>query len=145
MHQPTVWLIGDNAWEAWLTHRAFGETSRAHVQWVVCDGEDALASLFREGSDADPHAPCPDVIVLDFHNPRVRGYALVQRLKQDQRLKLVPIIVLTSSRRPEDIRQAYQAGVNAYMLKPTAYARLTEALGHLGAFWLERVELPPKA
>ena len=128
------------------TQRTFEQACLHHTLRVVSNGEEALAYLRREGVYTEPHqAPRPDVIVLDLPLPQLSGLELVQRLKQDQRLKLLPIIVLTTSLCPDEVRQVYAAGANAYLRKPVESARFTEVVGHLGRFWLETVELPPDA
>lgn len=145
MHQLTVLLVEDNPRDVRLTQRAFAQASLPHDLRIVRDGDEALAYLHREGAYKDPHAsPRPDVILLDFNLPRMNGHELLQCLKQDQRFQQIPIVVLTTSGRPDDVRLAYEAGANAYLLKPVEFARFTEVVGHLGKFWLEIVELPPE-
>jgi CheY-like chemotaxis protein len=82
--------------------------------------------------------------LLDLNLPRMGGHELLREVKQDNRFKQVPIIVLTTSERPDDVRLAYDAGANAYLLKPVEFNRFTEVIGQLGKFWLETVELPPE-
>jgi chemotaxis family two-component system response regulator Rcp1 len=143
--QLTVLLIEDNPRDVKLTQRAFKQTEMMHDLRVVRDGDEALAYLHREGAYADAQsAPRPDVILLDLNLPRMGGHELLRRVKQNPRFKHVPIIVLTTSGRPDDILQAYDAGANAYLLKPVEFTRFTEVLGQLGKFWLETVQLPPE-
>jgi CheY-like chemotaxis protein len=142
--QLTVLLIEDNPRDIRLTQRAFKQTEMTHDLRVVRDGDEALAYLHREGAYADARsAPRPDVILLDLNLPRMGGHELLRRVKQDPRFKHVPIIVLTTSGRPDDVLQAYDAGANAYLLKPVEFMRFTEVLEQLGKFWLETVQLPP--
>jgi CheY-like chemotaxis protein len=145
MHQLTVLLVEDNPRDVRLTQRAFARASLLHDLRIVRDGDEALAYLHREGVYKDPHtSPRPDVILLDLNLPRMSGHELLQCLKQDQRFQQIPIVVLTTSGRPDDVRLAYEAGANAYLLKPVEFVRFTEIVGHLGKFWLEIVELPPE-
>jgi CheY-like chemotaxis protein len=145
VRQLTVLLVEDNPRDVRLTQRAFVQASLPHDLRVVRDGDEALAYLQREGAYKDPQAsPRPDVILLDLNLPRMSGHEVLRRLKQDQRFRQMPIIVLTTSGRPDDVRLAYEAGANAYLLKPVEFARFTEVMGHLGKFWLEMVELPPE-
>jgi CheY-like chemotaxis protein len=145
VRQLTVLLVEDNPRDVRLTQRAFVQASLPHDLRVVRDGDEALAYLQREGAYKDPQAsPRPDVILLDLNLPRLSGHDVLRRLKQDQRFRQMPIIVLTTSGRPDDVRLAYEAGANAYLLKPVEFARFTEVMGHLGKFWLEMVELPPE-
>lgn len=146
MSQLTVLLIEDNPRDVRLTQRAFVQAGLEHNLRIVRDGDEALTYLYREGAYVDPKdAPRPDVILLDLNLPRMGGHEVLQRLKQDPRFKSVPIIVLTTSGRADDIRLAYEAGANAYLLKPVEFARFTEVMGQLVTFWFETVELPPEA
>ncbi len=146
MSQLTVLLIEDNPRDVRLTQRAFKQVDMQHDLRVVRDGDEALAYLCHEGAYRDPSsAPRPDVILLDLNLPRMGGHEVLRQVKQDSRFKRLPIIVLTTSERPDDIRQAYELGANAYLLKPVAFTRFMDVLGQLGKFWLEIVELPPEA
>ncbi|MCZ6876221.1 MAG: response regulator [bacterium] len=145
MRRLTILLVEDNPRDVRLTQRAFAQTDMSHDLCVVRDGDEALAYLQREGQYKEPQAsPRPDLILLDLNLPRMNGHELLDSLKQDQRFRQIPIIVLTTSERPVDIRMAYEAGANAYLLKPVEFARFTEIVEHLGKFWLELVELPPE-
>jgi CheY-like chemotaxis protein len=145
MRQLTVLLVEDNPRDVRLTQRAFQQAGLPHDLRVVRDGDEALAYLHREGAYKDTEtAPRPDVILLDLNLPRMGGHELLREVKQDSRFKQVPIIVLTTSERPDDVRLAYDAGANAYLLKPVEFNRFTEVIGQLGKFWLEIVELPPE-
>ncbi len=146
MSQLTVLLIEDNPRDVRLTQRAFQQVELTHDLRVVRDGDEAIAYLNREGTYHDPSlSPRPNVILLDLNLPRMGGHEVICQVKQDPRFKQVPIIVLTTSGRPVDIRQAYENGANAYLLKPVEFNRFTEVLGQLGKFWLEMVELPSEA
>ena len=145
MRQLTVLLVEDNPRDVRLTQRAFQQAGLPHDLRVVRDGDEALAYLHREGAYKEIEtAPRPDVILLDLNLPRMGGHELLREVKQDSRFKQVPIIVLTTSERPDDVRLAYDAGANAYLLKPVEFNRFTEVIGQLGKFWLEIVELPPE-
>jgi len=145
MRQLTVLLVEDNPRDVRLTQRAFQQAGLPHDLRVVRDGDEALAYLHREGAYKETAtAPRPDVILLDLNLPRMGGHELLREVKQDSRFKQVPIIVLTTSERPDDVRLAYDAGANAYLLKPVEFNRFTEVIGQLGKFWLEIVELPPE-
>ncbi|MBM3224298.1 MAG: response regulator [Candidatus Tectomicrobia bacterium] len=145
MRQLTVLLVEDNPRDVRLTQRAFKQAGLPHELRVVRDGDEALTYLHREGAYQEPDvAPRPDVILLDLNLPRMGGHELLRQVKQDSRFKQLPIIVLTTSERPDDVRQAYDAGANAYLLKPVEFSRFTEVIEQLGNFWLEIVELPPE-
>ena len=145
MRRLTVLLVEDNPRDVRLTQRAFAQADVPHDLRVVRDGDEALEYLHREGAYAAPDSsPRPDMILLDLNLPRMGGHELMQRVKQDLRFRQVPIIVLTTSGRSDDVRQAYENGANAYLLKPVEFSRFTEVIGHLASFWLETVELPPE-
>jgi CheY-like chemotaxis protein len=145
MRQLTVLLVEDNPRDVRLTQRAFKQAGLPHELRVVRDGDEALAYLHREGVYQDPlSAPRPDVMLLDLNLPRMGGHELLHAVKQDSRFKQLPIIVLTTSERPDDVRQAYDAGANAYLLKPVEFSRFTAVIEQLGKFWLEIVKLPPE-
>ena len=145
MRQLTMLLVEDNPRDVRLTQRAFARADLPHDLRVVRDGDEALAYLNREENYKEPQtSPRPDLILLDLNLPRMSGHELLNVLKQDQRFRQIPVIVLTTSGRPDDVRLAYEAGANAYILKPVEFARFTEVMEHLGKFWLELVELPPE-
>jgi len=145
VRQLTILLVEDNPRDVRLTQRAFAQAGMPHDLRIVRDGDEALAYLHREGQYKEPQlSPRPDLILLDLNLPRMSGHELLDFLKQDQRFRQIPIIVLTTSGRADDVRLAYEAGANAYLLKPVEFARFTEIMEHLGRFWLELVELPPE-
>jgi CheY-like chemotaxis protein len=144
MRQLTVLLVEDNPRDVRLTQRAFKQAGLPHDLRVVRDGDEALAYLHREGAYKEAEtAPRPDVILLDLNLPRMGGHELLREVKQDHRFRQVPNCPATSER-PDDVRLAYEAGANAYLLKPVEFSRFTEVIGQLGKFWLEIVELPPE-
>ncbi len=146
MRQLTVLLVEDNPRDVRLTQRAFKQAGLPHELRVVRDGDEALAYLHREGLYKDVlSAPRPDMILLDLNLPRMGGHDFLRVVKQDERFKQLPIIVLTTSERPDDVRLAYAVGANAYLHKPVEFSRFTEVIGQLGKFWLEIVKLPPEA
>ena len=145
MHRRTVLLVEDNRRDIRLLQRAFEQTGLATDLRVVHDGDAALAYLHRQGAYTDPiTSPCPSLILLDLNLPRMDGHEFLRRCKQDDRVKQVPILVLTMSARPDDVRLAYEAGANAYVVKPVAFACFVDLMGHLLSFWLHLVELPPE-
>ena len=142
MRQRTVLLIAANPQEVQRTQCSIAQAGLHPIFQVVSDGAEALAYLRREGVYTELHqAPPPDVVVLDLPLP----LELVQCLKQDPQLKRLPIIVLATFLCPDEVRQVYAAGANAYLRKPVECSRFAEAMGHLGRFWLETVEFPSDA
>ena len=145
VHRRTVLLVEDNRRGVRLMQRAFEQTGLATDLRVVHDGDAVLAYLHRQDAYTDPTtSPRPSLILLDLNLPRMDGHEVLRRCKQDNRVKLVPILVLTTSTRPDDVRLAYAAGANAYLVKPVEFARFTDAIGHLLTFWLDIVTLPPE-
>lgn len=139
-----ILLVEDNSRDAELTIRALQKRQLAHhVVWVK-DGAEALDYLF--GTDAEaghgvPHQP--RLILLDLKLPRVDGLEVLRRLRADARTRLIPVVVLTSSREDQDIVQSYRLGVNSYIVKPVEFDQFAAAVGDLGRYWV-RWNQPPK-
>ena len=145
MRSLTVLLVEDNPRDVRLIQRAFDKADLPRDLHIVRDGEEALAYLGRDGAYAEPNtAPRPDLILLDLNLPRMNGHEVLRQCKQDDPFKQIPIVVLTTSGHDEDIRRAYEAGANAYFLKPVEFAHFTDIIRQLSAFWLDIVELPPE-
>jgi len=139
MSKPIV-LVEDNASDEKLTLLALrkaGVTSPVHV---VRDGSEALDYL----SGDDLVAEWPALILLDLNLPRVNGLEVLQRIRADERTKLLPVVILTSSRQDEDIARAYTLGANAYVRKSVDFTEFAEAVKTLAIFWLQLNELPPR-
>lgn len=145
MRQITVLLVEDNPRDVRLIQRIFDKVDFAHELRIVKDGDDALAYLSQTDCDTESSTtPRPDLILLDLNLPRMNGHEVLCQCKQDDRFKQIPIVVLTTSGHDDDIRQAYESGANAYLLKPVEFTRFTEVIRQLSAFWLDIVELPPE-
>jgi two-component system response regulator len=137
-------LVEDNPQDlelALLALREANPNSRIHV---ARDGAEALEFIFCEG----PHAnrlftEMPKVILLDLKLPKVDGLDVLRRLKGDPRTKVIPIVVLTSSREQRDIVESYDLGVNSYIVKPVNFERYTESVRNLGQYW-QSLNQPPK-
>ena len=143
MRQRIVLLIASDSQDVCLAQQTLARACPHHIVHVLCDDEDALAYLLREGVYADRRrATSPGVIILDLPLPHLSGPEVVQRLKQDPRFRGVPIIVLAPAGRAEDVYQTYMAGANAYVQKPVEMTRFLKVIELLGQFWLETVTLP---
>lgn len=137
-------LVEDNASDEKLTLRAFNKSNLVNEIVVVRDGEEALDYLFGSGRYAGRDvSDLPAVILLDLKLPRIDGLEVLRRVRADERTKLVPIIILTSSKEDEDRTRGYSLGANAYVRKPVAFSEFTEAIRTLGLFWLVLNEPPP--
>jgi CheY-like chemotaxis protein len=138
-----ILLVEDNPHDAELTLRALKKRNLANTIVWLKDGAEAADYLF--GAPADLRlgaARWPRVILLDLKLPKIDGLELLRRLKADTRTKLIPVVVLTSSREEQDIAQTYQLGANSYVVKPVDFEKFSDAVAHLGLYWL-LVNRPP--
>ena len=145
MSEKTILLVEDDRDQVTLAMRALREHGIVEeVDEVVIagDGAEALDYLFGEGSYADRDTTTmPEFVLLDVHLPKVDGLQVLERLRDDERTELVPIILFSSSR--EDIVEGYRLGANSYVTKPVNFDRFSEAMRYLGWYWLNLNESPP--
>ena len=132
-----ILLIEDNPEDVELTLRAFERYHLANKIHVVRDGEEALTCLF--GSELRDK---PRLILLDLKLPKVDGLEVLQRCKSDSRTRAIPIVVLTSSKEERDLVKSYDLGVNSYVVKPVDFPQFTDAVRHLGMYWMLYNQLP---
>jgi two-component system, response regulator len=133
-----ILLIEDNPDDAGLTIHALKKHNLGNNLLHLEDGEEALAYLF-----SDEMTAIPKVILLDLKMPKVDGMDVLRQLKSDERRKIIPVVVLTSSKEDRDILEAYQLGVNAYIVKPVDFDKFVKAISDIGFFWL-LLNQPPK-
>lgn len=145
----SILLVEDNLADVKIMQRALAQAAARAELVVVRDGQEAIDFLFRQGAYApaagDPaQAPwrCPDLVVLDLNLPRLSGTEVLQHIRQSPTLCLLPVVVLSTSRRPEDVQTAYAAGANSYIEKPHDFDRFVEVLRTVQHFWLEMALLP---
>ena len=138
--QFEILLVEDNPGDVFLTQEAFRERNITHRLSVVEDGEQAIRFLRREGEYQE--APRPDLILLDLNLPRKGGHELLGDVKADERLRHIPIIVLTTSDAEQDISQAYKLHANCYLTKPIQIEDFLRKLRSVEDFWLSIVRLP---
>ena len=119
-----VLLVEDNETECYAFRRACGSSSFLRRLYEVTDGQQALDFLFKRGEHAG--SPTPNVVVLDLNLPRVTGQEVLRQIKADESLKLVPVIVLTSSLLSADVERCYAFGVSAYVRKPDHYEKVLQ-------------------
>jgi chemotaxis family two-component system response regulator Rcp1 len=134
-------VVDDNPADAELLRQLLKSLNRPHEAYFVTDGLDALEFLNCEGPYVD--APTPNLILLDVHMPRMNGFELLARLKSHPELRVIPVIMLSSSSSPDDIRKAYQAQANCYVLKPNKIAGAQKFIQAIEAFWMNIAVLPP--
>ena len=132
-HSPVeILLVEDNPNDVELALHALKKNNLTNRIEVVRDGEEALDFIFGNGSDSNR----PKVILLDLKLPKVDGLEVLKRLKSDPQTRSIPVVMLTSSAEERDIVKSYQLGVNSYIVKPVDFEQFTEAVRHLGLYWL---------
>ena len=140
-----ILLAEDNLDDIELTLRVLAEYHLANKVDVVRDGVETLDYLFRRGRFADRPPGNPALLLLDNKMPRVDGLEVVRRVKADERLKTIPVVMLTSSREQGDLFKSYELGVNAYVIKPVDFYDFVNAVRELGGFWGIVNEPPPRS
>jgi CheY-like chemotaxis protein len=146
MKQPKdvrILLVEDNPDDVELTLRAFKKHNLTNEITVARDGEEALEILFNPQRDI-PGQKRPDLILLDLKLPKVEGLEVLRQIKGHSQIKLIPVVILTSSREEDDLIKSYQLGVNSYIRKPVDFDKFTEVVMQLGLYWLLLNEPPPK-
>ena len=139
-----ILLADDDPDDRLLTKRALTKNHLTNRIEVVEDGEELMNYLHRRGPYADPEvAPTPGLILLDLNMPRKDGREALQEIKSDDKLRRIPVIVLTTSQAEQDVVQSYDLGVNAFVSKPVTFDGLVGAVQALGSFWFDIVQLPP--
>ncbi len=139
----TILLVEDNPADIKITERALRDSGFPVELVVVRDGQEALEYLLRQGPYADNTSwRNPDLILLDLNLPRLTGREVLQRVRTTPELKTVPVVVLTTSRRPEDVQDMYAAGANTYIEKPQSFQRFVQVLQTIERYWLDTALLP---
>jgi len=139
-----ILLAEDSAKDVELTLSALEEKHLANKVDVVRDGEEALDYLYRRGPFQSRPDGNPAVVLLDIKMPKVDGLEVLRQIKSDEKLKTVPVVVLTSSREEQDMVESYRLGVNAYVVKPVDFNQFVNAVKEVGAFWAVINEPPPE-
>jgi CheY-like chemotaxis protein len=144
MIEPKKILVAeDDENDAELILNALGRYNIANEVVVVEDGAEALDYLHRRGAYETRAEGNPILVLLDIKMPRVDGLEVLREIRADERLKMIPAVILTSSRQEGDLLAGYQLGVNAYVVKPVDFNEFVEAVRELGVFWLMVNEPPP--
>ena len=138
-----ILLVEDDPKDIDLTLRALAQYNLANEVVVARDGEEALDYLLHRGEFASRDSDNPAVLLLDLKLPKVDGLEVLQQIKSDDTLKLIPVVVLTSSHEEKDVVASYKLGVNAYVVKPVDFHQFVDAIKELGAFWAVINEPPP--
>jgi CheY-like chemotaxis protein len=138
-----VLLVEDNPTDEKLTLRAFEKANLRNEVAVVRDGAEALDYLFATGPYAGKELDLPTVVLLDLKLPRIDGLEVLRRIRADGRTRLLPVVILTSSKEDEDLARSYSLGANAYVRKPVGFSEFADAVRTLGLFWLVLNEPAP--
>ena len=145
MKERYILLVEDNPDDVELTIRALKRNNVANDVIVVTDGAEALDYIFRTGKYAGSEIKhLPAVILLDLKLPKVSGLEVLERLRSDDRTRFTPVVILTSSKEEQDLVDSYRLGANSYIRKPVDFNKFSEAILHLGLYWLVLNEPPPE-
>lgn len=143
MKQHTILLIEDNDDDVALTLRAFRKSNPANAIVVARTGVEALAHLFGDDVPAGHGlADPPALVLLDLKLPKLDGCEILRRIRAEERTRLIPVVVLTSSNEERDIETCYRLGANSYIRKPVEFERFVQVAGQLGVYWLLLNEPP---
>lgn len=144
MDKKIILLVEDNPDDVELTMRALKKNNIQNEVVVARDGAEALDYLFGEGKYAGRNTSVmPQIVLLDLKLPKVSGFEVLERLRSNDRTRLLPIVILTSSKEEIDLVEGYSRGANSYIRKPVDFNQFTEAVRQLGLYWLLLNEPPP--
>jgi two-component system, response regulator len=144
MQEPVILLVEDNPKDEALTLRALKKANIGNRVVVAHDGVEAIDYLLGTGADGGRNA-LPQLILLDLKLPRVDGHEVLRRIRGDERTRLLPVVILTTSVEDRDRLQGYRLGANSYVRKPVDFAEFAQAVVQLGLYWLVLNEEPPRA
>lgn len=145
MQHKLILLVEDNPDDEALTLRALTKSRVANKVEVARDGAEALDFLFCRGvyADRDPLEQ-PQIILLDLKLPKVDGLDVLRQIRSDARTRMLPVVILTSSKEEQDLIAAYSSGANSYVRKPVDFNQFVDAIKQLGLYWLILNEAPPQ-
>jgi CheY-like chemotaxis protein len=137
IHDVDVLLVEDNPDDAGLVIRELKKINLGNNVYHLSDGAEALDFIFGRGEFSERKIEDkPKVILLDLKMPKVDGLEVLRTIREDERTKLIPVVVMTSSREEQDIIRSYSLGVNAYVVKPVGFDNFSKAVAELGMFWI---------
>lgn len=144
MNNRTILLVEDNPKDEMLTLRTLKKCQVANEIMVVRDGAEALDYLFATGEYAGREvADQPTVVLLDLNLPKINGLEVLRRIRDDERTRFLPVVILTSSDEEKDMLAGYTLGANSYVRKPVSFSEFSKAVADLGRYWLITNEPPP--
>ena len=141
-HDKCILLVEDNPDDVELTRMAFEQNGIANELVVASDGKEALDWLFEEGEFSGRDGGPPAIVLLDLQIPRIDGISVLRRIRQDERTRLLPVIVLTSSNEEQDRVASYELHANSFIRKPVDFQRFAEAVQSIRLYWLLLNEPP---
>lgn len=145
MADKIILMVEDTADDADLALRALKKNNILNEVVLAKDGAEALDYLFGRGAYAGRDAQdTPQVVLLDLNLPKVSGLEVLRRIRADDRTKLTPVVILTSSKEEQDLVKSYTLGANSYVRKPVDFVQFSDAVRQLGLYWLLLNELPPR-
>jgi CheY-like chemotaxis protein len=140
--QIEILLVEDNEGDVGLVEEVFQEAKIMNNLHVADDGEEAMLFLHKKGQFSG--VPCPDIILLDLNLPKKDGREVLKEIKEDDNLKRIPVVVLTTSKAEEDILKSYDLHANSYITKPVDFDQFIKVIKSIENFWLDVVKLPSK-
>ena len=143
MTERVILLVEDSPRDEELALRALRKGGITNEVAVARDGAEALDYLFAIGVHEGRTVDLPTVVLLDIKMPKIDGIEVLRRIRADERTKLVPVVLLTSSKEERDLLAAYTSGANSFVRKPVEFGEFTNAIGQLGLYWLLLNEPPP--
>jgi two-component system, response regulator len=135
-------LVEDNPHDAELALRAFKKNNLANSVIHLKDGEEALDFLYCRGEFEGRPAGLPKLMLLDLNLPKIDGHEVLKKMKEDPHLRVIPVVVLTSSKEEKDMLKSYRTGANSYMVKPVGFSKFIDVVKDLGFYWLVLNQLP---
>lgn len=146
MHPPfDILLVEDNPADVEITMEAFRRSHKGNRVFVCRDGEEALDFLYQRGRFAKPgSATRPDLILLDLNLPKKNGAEVLDEIKKSEIMREIPVVVLTTSDREEDVARCYKHGANSYLTKPVQFDDCLKLVDDIQQYWLSISKLPPK-
>ena len=137
-------LVEDNPQDAELSLRALKKANVTNRIHLARDGAEALDFLFSTGIYAGRNGGHPKVVFLDLKLPKLDGIEVLRRIRQEEKTRTLPVVILTSSKDDRDVAAAYQLGVNSYIVKPVEFEKMVSAVAELGLYWMLLNQVPPR-
>lgn len=138
----TILIADDDTDDRLFMDRALRQSGYMQTIQFVEDGEDLMRYLRRQGTYTEQNAPWPDLLILDLNMPRKNGFQALREIKDDPKLRRLPVVVMTTSSADEDVVKTYTLGVNSFVTKPFNFNRLVEMVTALKTYWMDTVKLP---